>query len=73
MTYWAVPHDRTVDRQLAVGGFNTSGARKRRSRVAERKGLTGSLREGLLSTASLEDPAGVRSSKPDSNGVQTHA
>ncbi len=58
VTYWAGPAmTDQVARQMAEGGFNLVWCTEQELDVAERHGLRAQLRDGLLSPASLDDPA----------------
>ncbi len=58
VTYWAGPAmtDQTA-RQMAEGGFNLVWCSENELDVAQRHGLRALLQDGLLSPASLDDPA----------------
>ncbi len=58
VTYWAgPPMTDEVARQMAEGGFNLVWCTESELDVAHRHGLRAQLRDGLLSPATLEDPA----------------
>jgi len=58
VTYWAGPAmTDAVARQMAEGGFNLVWCSENELDVAHRRGLRAQLRDGLLSPASLDDPA----------------
>ena len=58
VTYWAGPAmTDAVARQMAEGGFNLVWCTEKELDVAQQHGLRAQLRDGLLSPASLDDPA----------------
>jgi hypothetical protein len=58
VTYWAGPAmTDAVARQMAEGGFNLVWCTEKTLDVAQRHGLRAQLQDGLLSPATLDDPA----------------
>ena len=58
VTYWAGPPlTDAVARQMAEGGFNLAWCGEKQLDVAQRHGLRGLLQDGLLTPATLDDPA----------------
>ncbi len=58
VTYWAGPPlNDTVARQMAEGGFNVVWCSEQQLDTAHRHGLRAQLTDGLLSPATLDDPA----------------
>ena len=67
VTYWAGPPlTDAVAQQMAEGGFNVVWCTEQQLDTAQRHGLRAQLSDGLLSPATLDDPAGARQARrPD--------